>query len=162
MADRTPKGTNIAPDFAILIVGAARVVADRLGEAVKQAGIVEMRPRYGFVIRALSESDLTLTELAQLLDVSKQAAIKVVDEMEASGFLMRLADASDRRVKALRLTEKGRAVREAALSRSHTMEEELRHELGNDVDVLRATLARFLERHGALVDAGAGRSRALW
>ena len=87
-----------APDLAILVTGAARVVADRLGAAVERAGIEDMRSSYGFLIRALAAGDRTLTELAQLLGVSKQAAIKVVDEMERRGYLERCTDPADRRV----------------------------------------------------------------
>ena len=38
------------PDFAILVVGAARVVADRLGASVQRAGVEDMRAPFGFVI----------------------------------------------------------------------------------------------------------------
>ena len=48
-------------------------------------------------------------------------------------------------------------------SSSRRMEAELRRDLGDDqVDAMRAVLARFLERHGTLGDAAAGRARALW
>ena len=80
---------DIDGDLAILVVGAARVVADELGDAVACSGIDDMRAPFGYVIRALADRDRTLTELANLLGVSKQAAIKVVDEMEARGFLTR-------------------------------------------------------------------------
>jgi DNA-binding MarR family transcriptional regulator len=151
------------PDLAILIVGAARVVADRLGEAVERIGIDDMRTPFGYVIRALADHDSTLTELAELLGVSKQAAIKVVDEMEARGFLARHPDPDDRRVKLLRLTDKGRKVRRAALAASHSMERELRGELGDpSVDMLRDALDAMLARDRALDDARAGRSRAPW
>ena len=150
-------------DLAILVVGAARVVADRLGGAVARAGIHDMRPPFGFVIRALSERERTLTELAELLGVSKQAAIKVVDEMEARGFLTRSADPDDRRVKVLRLTPKGEKVRSAALVSSHQMERELRADVGDaTADEFRRALQALLGAHGALEDARAGRSRALW
>ena len=99
-----------------MLTGAARVVADRLGAAVRAAGIADMRAPFGFVIRALAERDRTLTELAALLDVSKQAAIKVVDEMEARASSRREPDPADRRRKVLTLTEKGRAVRAAPRS----------------------------------------------
>jgi DNA-binding MarR family transcriptional regulator len=152
-----------APDLAILLTGAARVVADRLGAAVERAGIEDMRSSYGFVIRALAAGDRTLTELAGLLGVSKQAAIKVVDEMERRGYLERCTDPADRRVKLLRLTPKATQVRRAALRASRQLERELRRELGDDdVAALRRTLLRLLERHGALADASAGRSRAVW
>jgi DNA-binding MarR family transcriptional regulator len=154
---------NDMPDYAVLVVGAARAVADRLGDAVRRAGVQDMRAPYGFVIRALAEQDRTLTDVAALLDVSKQAAIKVVDEMEGRGFLTREPDPDDRRVKVLRLTAKGRQVRRAALAESHHMEKELRERLGEaDVDAMRRTLEAFLEAHGSLADAGAGRARALW
>jgi DNA-binding MarR family transcriptional regulator len=130
---------------------------------VAAAGVPDMRTPYGFVIRALAERDRTLTELAALLAVSKQAAIKVVDEMESRGFVGRHPDPADRRVKLLRLTAKGRAVRRAALAESRRMEAELRADLGDgDVDALRRGLLRFLERHGDLERAGAGHARALW
>jgi DNA-binding MarR family transcriptional regulator len=150
-------------DLAILVVGAARVVADRLGDAVARAGIDDMRAPYGYVIRALADGDRTLTELAGLLGVSKQAAIKVVDEMEARGFLTRTTSRGDRRVKLLQLTTKGRKVRRAALAASRKMERELRAELGDAaVDDLRVALEQLLARHDVLADARAGRSRAVW
>jgi DNA-binding MarR family transcriptional regulator len=150
-------------DLAILVVGAARVVADRLGEAVARSGIDDMRAPFGYVIRALADEGRTLTEVAGLLGVSKQAAIKVVDEMEARGFLSRENDPDDRRVKVLRLTAKGRQVRRSALAASRKIERELRADLGDTaVDELRRGLEQLLARHEVLDDARAGRSRALW
>lgn len=150
-------------DLAILIVGAARVIADRLGDAVERAGVDDMRTPFGYVVRVLADRDRTLTELADLLGVSKQAAIKIVDEMETRGFLTRHPDPDDRRVKLLRLTDKGRKVRRAALAASNAIERELRRGLGDpDVDSLRTALEALLARHAALEDARAGRSRAPW
>jgi DNA-binding MarR family transcriptional regulator len=155
-------GTNDA-DFAILVVGAARAVADQLNAAVAEAGISDMRVSFGFVIRALSARGRTLTELAEMLSVTKQAAIKVVDEMERRGFLTRVPDPEDRRAKRLELTDKGRRVRAAAVAASHELEHELRSDLGDgDVEAMRRTLLRFLERHDGLEGAQEGRSRALW
>jgi DNA-binding MarR family transcriptional regulator len=148
----------LGTDFAVLVVGASRPVADRLNAAVAAAGIEGMRTPYGFVIRALYESPLTLTALADRLGVTKQAAIKVVDEMEARGFVERRPVAGDRRAKALALTSRGAAVRRAALAESERMEAELRGELGDgDVDAFRRVVVRFLERH-----AGDARARPVW
>jgi DNA-binding MarR family transcriptional regulator len=151
------------PDFAIVVTGVARVVADRLGAAVERAGIQDMRASFGYVIRALAERERTLTELADLLSVTKQAAIKVVDEMEERDFIERVPDASDRRAKVIRLTPKARRVRRAALAESRKIERELTAELGaSDVRAMRRTLLHLLERSGTLADAAAGRSRAVW
>jgi DNA-binding MarR family transcriptional regulator len=142
LADSTPLGTS--PDFAVLVVGATRLVADRLDAAVRAAGIEDMRAPFGFVVRALAEAPLELTALAERLAVTKQAAIKVVDEMEARGFLTREPHPADRRAKHLTLTGKGFAVRAAALAESNRMEAELRAALGDaDVDALRRVLAEF-------------------
>src|SRR3954453_22172161 len=78
-----------APDWAILIVGANRCVADGLQATMQAGGPREMRPPYGFVIRALASGGLRLTELAERLGVTKQAALKIVDEMEAHGLVER-------------------------------------------------------------------------
>jgi DNA-binding MarR family transcriptional regulator len=151
------------PDLAILVVGAARVVADCLGDAVHRAGIDDMRSSFGFVIRALAERDRTLTELSELLGVTKQAAIKVVDEMQLRGYVEREPDPVDRRAKVIRLTDKARRVRRTALRASGRLEAELIEDTSAaDVAALRRVLLRLLERHGALNDAAAGRSKAAW
>jgi DNA-binding MarR family transcriptional regulator len=158
-----PAGAPADPDLALLLAGAGRVVADRLGAAVAAAGVADMRTPYGFVIRALAERPRTLTQVATALDVSKQAAIKVVDEMERRGFLRREPDPVDRRAKLLRLTDKGLAVRAAALAESRRMEAELRDAAGSaDAAALRRALLVLLERHEGPGRAGAGTARALW
>jgi DNA-binding MarR family transcriptional regulator len=154
---------NADPDLAIIVTGAARAVADRLGDAVLRAGIDDMRTSFGFVIRALAERDRTLTELSELLGVTKQAAIKVVDEMELRGYLTRKADPADRRAKVLSLTDKAKRVRRAALRESRRLEKELLDDVGaHDVQAMRRTLLRLLERAGSLDDALAGRSKSVW
>ncbi len=144
-------------------MGATRFVAERLNAAVERAGIEDMRSPYGFVIRALAGEPLGLTELAERLGVSKQAAIKVVDEMQQRGFLTREPHPADRRAKVLALTAKGEAVRAAALAESARMEAELRAELGDgDVDALRRVLLAFAERHGGGEDVAGARARPVW
>jgi DNA-binding MarR family transcriptional regulator len=150
-------------DFAVLVVAATHYVARRLDAAVAAAGIDGMRTPYGFVIRALHDSPLTLTALAERLGVTKQAAIKVVDEMEARGFVERRPQPGDRRSKAIALTERGAAVRRAARAESDSMEAELRADLGvADVEALRRVLLRFLELHGGAEDAAGARARPVW
>jgi DNA-binding MarR family transcriptional regulator len=155
--------TEPVPDFAILVVGANHYVAERLNAAVVRAGIEGMRTPYGYVIRALFGDRLTLTELADRLGVTKQAAIKIVDEMESRGFVTRESHPDDRRAKVLALTPKGLAVRKAARNESRRMEAELRHDLGaTDIAAMRRALLRFLERHGGGPDAASGRARPTW
>jgi DNA-binding MarR family transcriptional regulator len=163
MPDSQPPGTNGAPDFAILVTAASRCVADRLIEAMRKAGLDEVRSTHGFVIRALGEGSLTLTALAARLGVSKQAAQKVVDDMERRRLVERAPSTTDRRSKPIRLTRRGHKVRRTALATSHRLEAELRDELGDrSVEAARAVLERFVERNGGLEEVQAGRARPIW
>jgi DNA-binding MarR family transcriptional regulator len=160
MDDSQPTSTT---DIAILLTAASRGVADRLLDAMAEARLDEVRSNHGFVIRALAGGSLTLTELAARLGVSKQAAQKVVDDMERRRLLERAPSSTDRRAKAIRLTKRGQKVRQTALATSERMEAELRVDLGDEtVDAARALLEHFVEENGGLEDVRAGRARPIW
>ena len=155
--------TDDLPDLALLLAGTSRPLADRMLAGHAAAGFHEARPPHGFVLRALAGGGLTLTALAERLGVTKQAALKVVDDMEARGLVARVPSPADRRAKLLTLTPRGEAARAAALQTSAAIERELREDLGDDaVDAARAVLMRFVERHGGLEDALARRARPVW
>ena len=149
------------PDLAILLVAANRCLNDRLVGAVRAAGARDMRPAFGFVIRAVAAEEPTVGRLAELLGVSRQAASTVADEMVDRRSLLRRVDPADRRRTRLRLSAKGRRVRERAAAESEAIEDELRAAVGpRAVDGLRRTLVAFVEREGALEEVRALRSRA--
>jgi DNA-binding MarR family transcriptional regulator len=148
------------PDLAIILVAANRCLADRLTAAVRETGARDARPAFGFVIRAVDAEEPTVTRLAQLLGVTRQAASKLADEMVRRGYLLRAADPEDRRRTRLRLSAKGRRVRVRAAAESAAIEAELRADVGDRaVDGLRRALLAFVEREGALDEVTALRSR---
>jgi DNA-binding MarR family transcriptional regulator len=150
------------PDLAIILVAANRCLNDRLVGAVRATGARDMRPAFGFVIRAVDAEEPTVGRLAELLGVTRQAASKLADEMVQRGYLLRAADPADRRRSRLRLSAKGRRVRERAAAESAAIEAELRAEAGDRaVDGLRRSLLAFVEREGALDEVRALRSRAV-
>jgi DNA-binding MarR family transcriptional regulator len=149
------------PDLAILLTAANRCLADRLGRAVATAGGEAMRPSFGFVLRAVAAEEPTVSRLAELLGVSKQAASRLADDMVSLGYLERAADPEDRRRTRLRLSRTGQRIRTRALAESRTIEDELRERFGDrEVGHLRALLIDFVERHGGADEIAAGRSRA--
>ena len=149
------------PDFAILITAANRCVADRLGVAVATVGGESMRPSFGFVLRAVAAEQPTVSRLAELLAVSKQAASRLADDMVTLGYLERVGDPDDRRRTRLRLSATGERIRHRALAESRAMEAELRERLGEaEVAHMRAALIDFVQRHGAAEEIAAARSRA--
>src|SRR3954451_16431254 len=132
------------PDLAILLVAANRCLDDRLVTAVRETGARDVRSAFGFVIRAVAAEEPTVGRLAELLGVSRQAASKVSGEMVRRGYLLRAAAPARRRRTALRraaarparrgtrlrLSAKGRGVRERAAAESEAIEAELRAAAG--------------------------------
>jgi DNA-binding MarR family transcriptional regulator len=149
------------PDFAILLTTANRCAADRLLRAVTAVpGGEAMRSSFGFVLRAVAAERPTVSRLAELLGVSKQAASRMADDMVSAGFLQRGDDPSDRRRSPLQLSLLGERVRAAALAESAAMERELQAQLGDAaVDTFRTVLSEFVQRNGAGEELAAGRSR---
>ena len=151
----------IEPDFAILLTAANRCIADRLIDAVATVGGDRMRPSFGFVLRAVAAEEPTVSELAELLGVTKQATSRLVDDMVTLGFLQRADLPGDRRQKRLHLSPTGQRIRARALAESQSMEDELRQRFGDsDVDTMRKVLTDFVERHGGADELAARRARA--
>ena len=129
---------------------------------MRETGARDVRPAFGFVIRAVEAEEPTVTRLAELLGVSRQAASKLADEMVERGYLLRTTDPADRRRTRLRLSAKGRRVRERAAAESERIEAELREAVGDRaVEGLRRALLAFVEQEGALEEVRALRSRAV-
>jgi len=154
-------GAVTEPDFAILLSTANRCVADRLLQAVTAVpGGEAMRSSFGFVLRAVAAEQPTVSGLAELLGVTKQAASRLADDMVSAGFLDRAGDPGDRRRTRLQLTDLGQRVRMAALAESIAMENELRRHLGDAaVAEFRTVLTDFVQRNGAADELAALRSR---
>jgi DNA-binding MarR family transcriptional regulator len=151
------------PDWAILVMLAARAVADALDARLTAAGFPGMRPAYGYTLRALRAGALTPIDLAGRLAISKQAVNRVLDEMEARDLVERSTDPSDGRRRLVRLTPQGRAASDIALGVSADLEAELARAVGADrVDEARAVLVAFATAHGGGEDAAARRARPVW
>jgi DNA-binding MarR family transcriptional regulator len=151
------------PDLAILVVAAYRAVIRRLMTAMEEAGIPEMRPAYGFVIRAVAAEQPTIGRLAEMLDTTKQNASKLVDGMVEHRLLDRVVDPEDGRRTRLRLAAKGRRVMATALAASEAMEAELATRLGPaELHALRRGLTALVERDGTIEDVVARRARPVW
>lgn len=99
------------PGSAAILLGMGfRALTDRFHELLREEGHEPLRPAHGFVFRLLGgEGPLTATELAGHLSVSRQAAAKLVAELEEWGYVARRAHPRDGRAQTLALTERGRA-----------------------------------------------------
>lgn len=94
--------------LARLLAMAYRQLIDALHARLVEHGYTDVRPSFGYVLLAVREKPATGVEIAALLGVTKQAASKVVEAMEAGGYVRRDAHGDDARAKSIVLTPRGR------------------------------------------------------
>lgn len=97
-----------APPLARLFAIAYRSLIDDLHAALRARGWRDVRPAFGFVLLAAAGGPTTVSELAELLGATKQAASKLVDAMAGAGYVRREAGATDGRRRPVALTDRGR------------------------------------------------------
>jgi len=124
-ADRPP-----AHDLGVLLTLALKAFKDRLHAHLARAGYDDLGPSFGFVFRSLADRPLSLVELAGRLQISSQGALKIATEMESRGYVERQDDATDRRVRRLALTSRGRSALREARRLHAAVERELSDALG--------------------------------
>ena len=78
-------------------------------ERMAAAGFTHVRESHGFVIQHLVQEERTITELAERMEVTQQAASKVVAELIELGALEAVTG-EDRRAKRIRLSRRGRQI----------------------------------------------------
>ncbi len=73
-------------------------------------GYPDVRPAHSAVFANLGLGAVRVTELAERAQVTQQAMGKMLKELERMGYVARDIDSSDKRAKAIRLTERGMAL----------------------------------------------------
>jgi DNA-binding MarR family transcriptional regulator len=84
-----------------------RTLIDALHAELARQGHPDPRPVHGFVLQAVGPAGSTAVELGRRLGVTKQAAAKHIEFLEARGYVERCADPGDARRKPVRLTARG-------------------------------------------------------
>jgi DNA-binding MarR family transcriptional regulator len=105
---------NDAQSLAFGLLAASRALVDGVSAGVRARGFSDIRPAHGFAFARLSAGGATITELAEHLGVTRQAAAQLVDELIAKGYVERRRHPLDARARLIMLTEKGRACTRAA------------------------------------------------
>src|SRR3954463_1431263 len=83
-----------------------------------------LKPPQFFALQALDEP-VPMSSVANVLRCDRSAVTWITDRLEERGYVERLADPGDRRVKLLGLTEEGRRVRDEIRTRLATPPEAL-------------------------------------
>ena len=129
-------------DFGILLALAYQEFVRELREEHIRHGFTDLGRSDGYVFRALAAAPLTVSALAGRLEVSKQAAGQIIDDMRRRGYVERRPDPSDARAQLLSLSERGQAALAVARRFHRTYEQRLARRHGADVV---ATVRRLLE-----------------
>ena len=149
-------------DFGLLLALAFRCYVGELHDRLTARGFEGVRSSFGPVLRALRSGEATSTELARDLGVSKQAIGRVVEEMRRLGLVVQRSDRSDRRVRRLSLTLRGREMVDTAIEFAGDFERSLQVELGPErAGALRQALEQMVERAGESQTLTAGRLRMI-
>jgi DNA-binding MarR family transcriptional regulator len=101
-------------DLTLLLLLGSRTMIDNLHKHLAVLGYDDVRPAHGFAFQRLAPNGATGNELAEFLDITKQAASEMVDYLEQHGYVVRQPHPTDRRGKIVTLTNRGwSCIREA-------------------------------------------------
>jgi DNA-binding MarR family transcriptional regulator len=138
---------STGPPLARLFAIAYRSLIDGLHRQLVERGWTDVRPAFGFVLLAARRSPTTVGELASLMGTTKQAASKLVDNMEAAGYVRRTTPASDARQRTVELTDLGTTLLDAVEDIYRQLEGEWAETIGAaQLEHLRALLVTVVTR----------------
>jgi DNA-binding MarR family transcriptional regulator len=99
----------------------------------------------GYVLRSLGGQPMTVSELAGRLNMSKQGAGQIADDMERRGYVERRPDPRDGRARLLHLSARGEQALAAARRFHQRYERRLVREHGRDaVETMRTLLGAMI------------------
>jgi DNA-binding MarR family transcriptional regulator len=94
-------------ELPLLLFAGFRSIIDQLHAELAEQGHPDARPAHGFALQAVGLQGASASEVGRRLGVSKQAAGKTIDRLEALGYVSRVEDPADARRKLVRLTPRG-------------------------------------------------------
>lgn len=133
-----------------LLFKAARLLDElALKRASERSGRPRLRRSHTSLLPHIDLEGTRITDLAERLGVSKQAASQLVDDLEQLGVLAREPDPDDARAKRVVFTPLGRNGLLEGLSLLRELERELASQIGNQpMAELRRALVAILARVG--------------
>jgi DNA-binding MarR family transcriptional regulator len=147
-------------DVVLLLEACSAAFSDRLLAEVRAAVGGDVRVADGYVFQHVMGDGIRVTELAERLGVTQQAASKQVADLEARGLIEREADPGDRRASRITLSRRGQAAVDAARAARRQMNEELEELLGpRKAAALRRHLVDVADSAGAIDRMAARRLR---
>lgn len=134
----------------MLLAMTYRAMGDQFHDRLRQIGLEPLRPAHGYVFRFLKAKRATTVDIGQHLGVTKQAAAKIVNELDEWGYVLREPHPTDKRAQYVTLTTKGRDYLKFADNLWSDLETEMAGAIGQDtLDTIKTGLAAYLQHvHG--------------
>lgn len=107
MSEAAPERESYGFELPLLLFAGFRSIIDQLHAELAEQGHPDARPAHGFALQAVGPQGASASEVGRRLGVSKQAAGKTIDRLEALGYVLRVDDPVDARRKLVRLTPRG-------------------------------------------------------
>ncbi|MFC0626754.1 MarR family winged helix-turn-helix transcriptional regulator [Kribbella deserti] len=135
-------------DFGILLVLAYQEFVHELREALTAQGFDDQGRSDGYVLRTLDAEPLTVSALAERLEITKQGAGQIIDDMERRGYVVRMPSPFDGRARIVRLSQRGQDALAAARKFHHNYERRLKRSHGAEtVEAVRELLGAMAGEH---------------
>ena len=155
------KKENVERNFGFLVHDIARLMRMNYDRRVKRLGLT--RSQWWVITNLYRNDGLTQSELAETLDIERASLGRLLDRLEANGWVRREPCRKDRRAKRVRLAnEVGPVMREmraiAAGLRRDAMSGFAREEQEAFVDVLLAIKSNLVALNGQEPSGGSTRS----
>jgi len=81
--------------------------SDELFRRLAAAGYGDIRPGHGCVFGSIDPAGSRLTDMAEVVHMTKQSVGEAASDLERRGYVQRLPDPTDGRVKIIQLTDRG-------------------------------------------------------
>jgi DNA-binding MarR family transcriptional regulator len=136
MTDRTGTKEHSAEEhliFSQLLRSPYEALLRRIHAELAAAGFADTYASWGTnIFHYLREGGLRLTELAERTHTTKQALLYTINQLEAAGYVERVADPTDGRAKIIRFTQRGWEVRRVGDEIIASIEHECVRRLGEE------------------------------
>lgn len=136
--DKIRKGELVTDDLTLPpMIGALmrrplHALSLRVAADLASAGFTDLRPAHLTVFQQLAASGSRLTDLAARAHMTKQSMGALVDDLERWGYVERIPDAHDKRVKIVRRTDRGWEVERVARASVAAFEAEWAARVGQE------------------------------